>query len=294
MSCSTVPPRHRPASHRRHPICGDPPPILPCHVARGKDEGGSPSLHAICCVVNLIVVCVNMRGESSQTTPPLPSPYAPLTLPPPPDHSLSVVVVVVVVVFVVVVVLLFRRCIPTGGGGGGRRSAVDGGGGMDDANALADADNRGGIDRDGDDDGGLAWVYRRAASSARLVARLLVKNVHRRPHLGGAYVGERGFLFCVCVCVVAAGRKYVCIHAFQSRATYVGSTISLQVPACGTCIRVSNLAATRMQVRKFCNTDAPGTKPTNSFVERCNTDASSKILQRRCVAEHELAVKLAD
>ena len=48
-----------------------------------------------------------------------------------------------------------------------------------------------------------------------------------------------------------------------------------------------------MQVRKFCNTDAHGTKPTNSFVERCNTDASSKILQRRCVAEHELAVKLA-
>jgi hypothetical protein len=209
----------------------------------------------------------------------------------------------VVVVVVFVVVLLFRRRrrrprsarIPTGGGGGGRRAAVDAGGGMDDANAVADAGNRGGVDRNGDEDGGLAWVYRHAALPPDSSRGSLPTMSASSSSSEGACVGRERVFVCVCVCVVAAGRKYVCIHAFQSRAAYVvGSTISLQVPASGTCIRVSDLAATPMQVRKFCNTDAHGTKPTNSFVERCNTDASSKILQRRCVAEHELAVKLAD
>jgi hypothetical protein len=85
---------------------------------------------------------------------------------------------------------------------------------MDDANALADADDRSGIDRDGDDDGGLAWVYRRAASSSRLVARLLAKNVHRCPHpRRGHASGERGFSFFVCcVWLLLAESTYVSMH----------------------------------------------------------------------------------
>ena len=42
-----------------------------------------------------------------------------------------------------------------------------------------------------------------------------------------------------------------------------------------------------MRCRKICNTDAPGTKPTNCYVNVYNTDALSKNLQRRCVAEPE-------
>ena len=59
--------------------------------------------------------------------------------------------------------------------------------------------------------------------------------------------------------MVAAGRKYVCIPAFQSRATYVGSTISLQVPAHGTC---------------------RSAHPRIRF--SCNSSASSKNLQHGC------------
>jgi hypothetical protein len=88
---------------------------------------------------------------------------------------------------------------------------------MDDANALPDAGDRGGIDRGGDDDGVPTWVYRLAASSARLVARLLAKNgsewIHRRPRGGGMRRAREG---CCVLCVVAV----------LAESTYVGHAFS--------------------------------------------------------------------
>ncbi len=92
---------------------------------------------------------------------------------------------------------------------------------MDDANALADADNRGGIDRDGDDDGGLAWVYRRAASSARLVARLLVKNVLVVLILGGGMCRARVWVFVFCVlCGLLLAESKLVLRKRQYRTTF--------------------------------------------------------------------------
>jgi hypothetical protein len=55
------------------------------------------------------------------------------------------------------------------------------------------------------------------------------------------------------------GKKYVCIHASQSRATYVGSTKSLQVP---------------------CKFPASSLHPRIRFI--CNTTALQKNLQHGC------------
>ena len=89
--------------------------------------------------------------------------------------------------------------------------AVHGGRGMDDANALPDAGDRGGIDRDGDEDGSPGWVYRRAASSARLVARLIAKvDLLSSSSSEGAASCERGLL-----CVVAVAESTYVGHAFS-------------------------------------------------------------------------------
>jgi hypothetical protein len=56
---------------------------------------------------------------------------------------------------------------------------------------------------------------------------------------------------------------------------------------------VAEKSATQMCCRKICNTDAPGTKPTNFYVNICNTDALSKNLQHGCVAEPETCTELA-
>lgn len=86
---------------------------------------------------------------------------------------------------------------------------------MDDANALADAGDRGGIDRGGDDDGVPTWVYRLAASSARLVARLLAKNGSIVVLvLGGGMRRAREGCCVLCVVAVLAESTYVG-HAFS-------------------------------------------------------------------------------
>ncbi len=87
---------------------------------------------------------------------------------------------------------------------------------MDDANALADAGDRGGINRDGDDDGGPAWVYRRPASSSRLVARLLAEN---DPSSSLSSESEGA--------CVARERVFVCcVWLLLTESTYVGHAFS--------------------------------------------------------------------
>jgi hypothetical protein len=48
-----------------------------------------------------------------------------------------------------------------------------------------------------------------------------------------------------------------------------------------------------MRCQKIGNTDTPGTKPTNSYVNVYNTDALSKNLQHGCIAEPETCTGLA-
>ena len=71
------------------------------------------------------------------------------------------------------------------------------------------ADDRG--QGDGDEDGGPGWVYRRAASSARLVARLIAKiDLLSSSSSEGAASCERGLL-----CVVAVAESTYVGHAFS-------------------------------------------------------------------------------
>jgi hypothetical protein len=51
------------------------------------------------------------------------------------------------------------------------------------------------------------------------------------------------------------------------------------------CFRVAEKSATQLRCRFFCNTDAPGTNSTNSYVMPCNANATPKNLQRNCVAD---------
>ncbi len=86
---------------------------------------------------------------------------------------------------------------------------------MDDVNALANASNRGDIDRNGNNDGVPAWVYRLAASSARLVMRLLAKNGSIVVLvLGGGMRRVREGCCVLCVVAVLAESTYVG-HAFS-------------------------------------------------------------------------------